>query len=101
MDPNQMQQVHQAGALFAGMGAMVIFFAIIFLAVGGFMIFLFWRIFNKAGLPGPLALLLFLGPIGMFINACILAFAQWKVAPVAAAPAYYPPAYPPASTTQG
>ena len=94
MDPNQVQQMHQAGAALAGMGAVFIFFLLIFLAVGGFMIFLFWRIFTKAGLPGPLAFLLLLGPIGMVINACILAFAQWKVAPVAAAPAYYPPPAP-------
>ena len=91
MDPNQMQQMHQAGALFAGMMGT---FVLIGLAIFAFMIFLFWRIFNKAGLPGPLALLLLFGPLGMVINACILAFAQWKVAPVAAAPAYYPPAPP-------
>jgi hypothetical protein len=99
MDPNQMQQMHAAGALFAGMMGT---FLLIAAAVAVFMIFLFWRIFTKAGMPGALSLILLLGPIGMLINACILAFGQWKVAPVAAAVPYYPPpAYPPASTTQG
>ncbi len=99
MDPNQvqLQQFHQAGALVAGMMGT---FVLIALAIFAFMIFLFWRIFTKAGMPGALALLLVLGPIGMLINACILAFAEWKVVPVAAAPPYLPPAYPPASTTQ-
>ena len=89
MDPNQMQQMHAAGAIFAGMMGTVLLIA---LAMIAFMIYLFWRIFTKAGMPGALALILLLGPIGMLINACILAFGQWKVTPVAAAPAYYPPA---------
>ena len=86
MDQNQVQQF---SALFAGMGILLIFVG---LAVAAFMIFLFWRIFTKAGLAGPLALLLLLGPPGMVIIACVLAFAQWKVAPVPMAPPYYPPA---------
>ena len=85
MDQNQMQQF---GALFAGMW---IFVMLIAFAAVAFMIYLFWRIFTKAGMPGALALILLLGPIGMLINACILAFGQWKVVPVAAAPPYYPP----------
>ena len=77
MDPNQMQHFN---GVFAGMMGI---FVLIALAVFVFMVFLFWRIFTKAGLPGPLALLLVFGPIGMLINVCILAFADWKVAPVA------------------
>ena len=99
MDPNQTQQIQQAGALIAGMMGTLVLVA---LAIFGFMIFLFWRIFTKAGMPGALALILLLGPVGMLINACILAFAEWKVVPVGSAPPYYPPpAFPPASTTQG
>ncbi len=88
MDPNQVQQMHAAGALVAGMMGT---FVLIALAMVAFMIYLFWRIFTKAGMPGALALILLLGPIGMLINACILAFGEWKVQPMAAAPPYYPP----------
>jgi hypothetical protein len=98
MDPNQVQQMHQAGALVAGMMGTFLLIALVMVA---FMIFLFWRIFTKAGMPGPLALILLLGPVGMLINVCILAFAQWKVVPAAAAPYYPPPAYPPVPPVQG
>jgi hypothetical protein len=54
MDQNQVQQF---SALFAGMGVVVMLFV---LAAAVFMIFLFWRIFAKAGMPGPLALILLL-----------------------------------------
>jgi len=94
MDSNQIQNF---SAAMAGMMGIIV---LIVLVSGAFTIFLFWRIFRKAGLPGSLALLLLLGPIGMFINACVLAFAQWKVVPVAAAAPYYPPAYPPAPQIQ-
>jgi hypothetical protein len=94
MDQNQVQQM---SALFAGMGMI---FLLIMFAVAVFVIFLFWRIFSKAGMPGPLALILLLGPPGMLIVACILAFAEWKVVP-APALTYVPPAYPPAPNVQG
>lgn len=94
MDQNQVQQM---SALFAGMGMI---FLLIMLAAAVFMIFLFWRIFTKAGMPGPLALILLLGPPGMLIVACILAFAEWKVVPVPTL-AYVPPAYPRAPNVQG
>lgn len=35
-----------------------------------------WRIFSRAGLPAPLALLVLL-PLGQIIVALILAFARW------------------------
>jgi hypothetical protein len=94
MDQNQVQQF---SALFAGMGVVIMLFV---LAAAVFMIFLFWRIFAKAGMPGPLALILLLGPPGMLITVCILAFAEWKVVP-APALTYVPPAYPPAPSVQG
>lgn len=93
MDQNQVQQM---SALFAGMG---VIFLLIALAVAVFVIFLFWRIFTKAGMAGPLALILLLGPLGMLIVACILAFGEWKVVP-APVLAYVPPAYPPAPNVQ-
>ena len=94
-DSSSQTQINNNAA--AGIGvAAVLFFVLIGLAVVAFMVFMFWRIFTKAGLPGPLGLLLLIGPIGVFINICILAFAEWKVAPVARLPTAYapPPSYP-------
>jgi hypothetical protein len=88
LDPNQMN--HMAGAVAGMMGAFVLF-GLIFTA---FLIFLFWRILTKAGLAGPLSLLLLVPGIGWIIVVCILAFSDWRVAPLVAAP-YYPPNYPP------
>ena len=97
MDPQQQQQ---AANLMAGMGAGVIGFVFLFVfAVIAFVIWLFWRIFTKAGLAGPLALLILVPGIGGLIVVCILAFSHWNVVPVP--PGYasglqpYPPPYPP------
>jgi hypothetical protein len=76
------QQAQNYGALMAGMGG----------------IFLFWRIFAKAGMSGALAFLLLVPGVGGLIVLCILAFGQWKVVPsssVIAVPPGYPPNYPP------
>jgi hypothetical protein len=91
MDP---QQQHAANAL-AGLGVGLILFGFLLVfAFVAFFIFLHWRIFTKAGLAGPLALLLLVPGVGWLIVPCILAFSDWPVAPVAVAP-YYPPVYPP------
>lgn len=90
-------QAQHLGAAFAGMMGIFLFIACIFLA---FIIFLFWRIFVKAGLAGPLSLLIILWPIGLIVDLCILAFAQWNVVPAppqyGTLPPNYPPPYPPA-----
>ena len=65
-------------------------------------IFLFWRVFVKAGLSGPLSLLAIIPGFGPFIALCVLAFSRWRVTPVAEGYASgtgyiqqpYPPAYP-------
>ncbi len=92
MDPQQQQNF---GAVMAGMGIFVFLFVAVILA---FVIFLFWRIFTKAGMSGALAFLLLVPGVGGLIVLCILAFAQWKVVPVAT-PGYpplgAPPNYPP------
>ncbi len=93
MDPQNQQQI---AGIIASMG---IFFALFGLVVAAFFIFLFWRIFTKAGLAGPLALIAVFPVFGPIIVLCILAFSQWRVVPVP--PGYgagslpYPPAYPP------
>jgi hypothetical protein len=88
LDPNQMN--HMAGAVAGMMGAFVLFG----LVATAFFIFLFWRILTKAGLAGPLSLLILVPGIGWIIVVCILAFSDWRVAPIAPAP-YYPLNYPP------
>ncbi len=103
MDPQQQQQ--QAANLMAGMGAGLVGFLLLFgLACILFFIWLYWRIFTKAGLAGPLALLFLIPGVGWLIVPCVLAFAKWNVTAVppgyapgeAGYPATYPPAgYPP------
>jgi len=89
MDPQQQQQQMTHMVL-----AMMPMFLLFGLAITAFIIFLFWRIFTKAGLSGPLALLTLIPGVGWLIVLCIAAFSEWKVAPIPP-PAYYPPSYPP------
>jgi len=95
MDPYQQNQ-HIQG-LIAGMGIFFMFFMLVFFA---FMIYCFWRIFTKAGMAGPLSLLVLIPGVGSIVVLCILAFARWNVVPIVpqygALPPNYPPPYPPA-----
>ncbi len=92
--PDQSQPI--SNGMMGGLGAGIILFAVLFgLAILAFIIFLFWRIFTKAGLSGPLSLLILLYPIGFVIVLCILAFADWKVVPAPLAALPYPPPPPP------
>ena len=99
MDPDQIN--HMSGAIAGMMG----FFMLFGVAIAAFAIFLFWRILTKAGLSGPLALLILVPAVGWIIVVCILAFSDWRVVP---APNYgnglqpYPPPptnYPPPPPT--
>ena len=98
MDPQQ--EAQQFAHIILAMMPISILFG---LAVIAFFVFLFWRVLSKAGLSGPLALLVLIWPIGPLIVLCILAFSDWRVIP---APNPYgglqpypppPPAYPPTS----
>jgi uncharacterized membrane protein YhaH (DUF805 family) len=90
-----------AGAIAGMMG----FFMLFGVAIAAFGIFLFWRILTKAGLSGPLALLILVPAVGWIIVVCILAFSEWRVVP---APQFYtgmqpypppPPSYQPPPPT--
>ena len=99
MNPQQQQAANMMAGL--GMGAVLFAFLFVF-AIAAFFVYLVWRIFAKAGLPGPLGLLWLVPGIGWIIALCILAFSEWKVVPAHAAyagglPAYPPPAFPPAN----
>ena len=85
------QQAQNYAALMAGMGG--IFLVIVF-AILAFVIFLFWRIFSKAGMPGAMAFLLLIPGVGGLVVLCILAFGQWKVVPLSSVVAVQP-TYPP------
>ena len=92
MDPQSQQT---ANAL-AGLGVGFILFGVLLVfAIIAFLIFCLWRIFTKAGLAGPLSLLVLVPGVGSLIVICILAFADWKVVPVVTGSPYYPPTYPP------
>ncbi len=91
------QQQQQMANLMAGMG--VAFLLVWFLAYV-FFVFLFWRVFTKAGMAGPLALISLIPGLGWIICFCILAFSRWRVAAVppgyeAGAYPYPPQSYPP------
>jgi hypothetical protein len=73
------QQATNYGALLAGMSGIIL---IIVFACLAFVIFLFWRIFSKAGYPGAMAFLILIPAVGGLIVLCVLAFGQWKVVPL-------------------
>jgi hypothetical protein len=90
------EQQRQVGNMIGGIGAGIILVAVLFvLLIVAFLVFLFWRILTKAGMAGALSLLILIPYIGFLIVLCILAFGDWKVAPIATASPYYPPTYPP------
>jgi len=91
MDPQQAQNQAVFAHMMAVMMPMILLFWLVIMA---FLVFVFWRIFVKAGMSGPLGLLVIIPGIGWLIALCILAFSDWKVAPIPP-PAYYPPSYPP------
>ncbi len=64
-------------APFMGLFIALLVFAII-LPICLFKIFLWWRIFSKAGYSGAFSLLI-LAPFGTIIMLCVLAFSKWPV----------------------
>jgi uncharacterized membrane protein YhaH (DUF805 family) len=91
MDPQTQQNANALAGLGVGI---ILVIVLVVLAFVVFWVYLHWRIFTKAGMSGPLALLL-LVPFGTLIVPCILAFGDWKVVPAPTASPYYPPSYPP------
>ncbi|HZU52811.1 MAG TPA: hypothetical protein VFF77_02885 [Holophagaceae bacterium] len=65
----------------AGIMALGCFFwaviMIVALGVLAFQIWLFWRIFTKAGYNGAMSLLILIPGIGAIIVLCMLAFGHW------------------------
>jgi hypothetical protein len=88
MDPNNMGIDQHLAYLIPLFGIM----ALIGIAV---VLIPLWQICKKAGFSPWLSLLVLLYPVGGLILLYVLAFARWKVVPIAQ-PSIYPPAYPPA-----
>jgi uncharacterized membrane protein YhaH (DUF805 family) len=64
----------------AGVIATLIFvYGIVLLAVIAFTIWVYWRIFVKAGYNGALSLLNFVPGVGPLICMIILAFGRWPI----------------------
>ncbi len=60
-----------------------VIFAAIFMLISFivllFKIFLWWRIFSKAGFSGAFALLMLVPGLGELIIICVLAFSTWPI----------------------
>lgn len=64
----------QSGLLAGG----IIIYAIVMLVIVAFGIFIWWKIFSKAGYSGALAFLM-LVPIANLVMILVLAFGEWPV----------------------
>ena len=61
------------------LGVFFVFYMIFILAIIAFSIWLYWRIFSKAGYNGALSLLNLVPGVGPLICVCILAFGKWPI----------------------
>jgi uncharacterized membrane protein YhaH (DUF805 family) len=59
-------------------GAMLVY-GVVLVALVAFTIWIYWRIFAKAGFNGALALLNFVPGVGQLICMIILAFGRWPI----------------------
>jgi uncharacterized membrane protein YhaH (DUF805 family) len=70
---------HSAAATAGLLAGFALIYAIVILAIVLFVIWVFWRIFEKAGFSGALSLLNLIPGIGHAICLLILAFSRWPV----------------------
>jgi len=66
-------------ALAAGFIAAAAVYLIVLLALVAFSIWVYWRIFARAGFNGALSLLNFVPGVGQLICMLILAFGRWPI----------------------
>src|SRR5213080_3104804 len=62
----------------SAIGAFLIVYLVIMLAIVIFSVIVWWKIFAKAGYSGAMGLLMFV-PIANLIVLCILAFGEWPI----------------------
>lgn len=65
-------------AITSFMGAFVLVYVLIIIAVLAFSIWVYWRILSKAGYNGALALLMLI-PLGGLVPLLMLAFGRWPI----------------------
>jgi len=58
---------------------LIMVYGLVLIAVIAFMVWLWWRIFAKAGYNGALSLLNFVPGVGHLICLVILAFGRWPI----------------------
>jgi uncharacterized membrane protein YhaH (DUF805 family) len=63
----------------AGIAALLGVYFIVLLAIVAFTIWLYWRIFAKAGYSGALSLLNLVPGVGPLVCVVILAFGRWPI----------------------
>ena len=61
------------------LATLILVYAVVILAIIAFTIWLYWRIFEKAGYSGALSLLNFVPGVGQLICLVILAFGRWPI----------------------
>ncbi len=92
-----------ANALIAGFAAMWLFMVVVVLASVVFVLWMYWRIFEKAGFSGALSLLNLVPGFGSLICLIILSFSEWPSqhngGPMVQ-PQYMPPPPPPTPPQQ-
>ncbi len=66
------------GAITSMMGAFVLVYVLVIIAVLAFSIWVYWRILSKAGYNGALALLMLI-PLGGLVPLLMLAFGRWPI----------------------
>ena len=92
VDPAQVQHI---------MAAMVPILGLIGIIIIALLIVPFWFAFKKAGLSPWLSLLVLVPGIGLLLTLYVLAFARWRVVPMAPEyPAYPANGYPPQNYVQ-
>jgi hypothetical protein len=100
MDNNSSADSAAAAGLVAGGIIVYLLILAVVVAVG---IWIYWRIFAKAGYNGALALLNLVPGVGPLICILILAFGRWPIedqlAAARAGVAYIPPGSPPPAST--
>jgi uncharacterized membrane protein YhaH (DUF805 family) len=70
---------HNPAASASFIATFVVVYAIVLLAIMAFTLWVYWRIFAKAGYNGALSLLNLVPGVGPLICVIILAFGRWPI----------------------
>lgn len=70
---------HTSAATASAFAALAFVYVIVLLAIVAFSLWVYWRIFAKAGFNGALSLLNLIPGVGSLICVLILAFGRWPI----------------------